>query len=96
MRPGDVITVNPLDRKVTVFGEVKRPGSYELLPGENTWELINIYANGYTARADGRVGIRRYEEGDLGMGTIQYLTQEELSATNYPLQNFDEIYVLSK
>jgi protein involved in polysaccharide export with SLBB domain len=96
MRPGDIITVNHLDRKVTVYGEVERPGAYELLPGENIRKLIHDYANGYTGRADtGSVGIRRYQEGNQGMGNIIYLTQEEINA-NYPLQNFDEIYVLSK
>ncbi|GHV71902.1 hypothetical protein AGMMS49928_26040 [Spirochaetia bacterium] len=96
MRPGDVITINHLDRKVTIFGEIERPGAYELLPGEQMQELIHNYANGYTARADtGKVGLRRYEEGGLGLGNIVYLTQEEINA-NHPLQNFDMIYVLSK
>ncbi|GHT94960.1 hypothetical protein FACS1894141_2670 [Spirochaetia bacterium] len=96
LRPGDIITVSHLDRKVTIHGEVEQPGSYELLSGENIQELIRTYANGYTARADtGRVGLRRYEEGGLGLGNIIYLTQEEINA-NHPLQNFDVIYVLSK
>jgi protein involved in polysaccharide export with SLBB domain len=96
LRPGDVITVKLLDRKISVFGEVKRPGSYELLPGETVRDLIVNYADGYTSRADtDRVGVRRYEEGNQGMGNISYLTQEEINA-DYPLHNFDEIYVLSK
>jgi hypothetical protein len=58
--------------------------------------LIRDYAQGYTARADtSRTGLRRYEDGNQGMGNILYLTREEVNA-NYPLQNFDEIYVLSK
>jgi protein involved in polysaccharide export with SLBB domain len=96
MRPGDVITVNHLDRKVSIHGEVERPGAYELLPGENIRELIRDYANGYTARADAaKVGLRRYEEGGLGLGNIIYLTPEEINA-NHPLHNFDVVYVLSK
>ncbi|GHV25554.1 hypothetical protein AGMMS4952_03600 [Spirochaetia bacterium] len=96
LRPGDIITVSHLDRKISIHGEVERPGSYELLPGENIKDLIVNYANGYTARADiGGVGIRRYEEGNLGMGNIIYLNQEEINA-NYSLQNFDEVFVTSK
>jgi protein involved in polysaccharide export with SLBB domain len=96
LRPGDIITVKHLDRKVTIHGEVEQPGSYELLSGENIQELIRNYANNYTARANtGRVGLRRYEEGGLGLGNIIYLTREEINA-NHPLRNFDVIYVLSK
>ena len=58
--------------------------------------MIHDYANGYTARADtARVGLRRYDEGGLGLGNIIYLTPEEINDT-YPLQNFDMVYVLSK
>jgi protein involved in polysaccharide export with SLBB domain len=46
LRPGDVITVSHIDRKVSVYGEVERPGTYELLPGEHIRELIGNYANG--------------------------------------------------
>ncbi|GHV73926.1 hypothetical protein AGMMS49940_12280 [Spirochaetia bacterium] len=96
LRPGDVITVNHLDRIVSVFGEVERPDSYELLPGENLRELIRDYAHGYTSRADtGRIGLTRYAENNEDTGDTIYLTQEEINA-NYPLQHFDAVYVPSK
>ncbi|GHV71900.1 hypothetical protein AGMMS49928_26030 [Spirochaetia bacterium] len=93
LRPGDVITVKPLDRKVSVYGEVKRPGSYELLPGENIQELISFYANGYTPGAD-TSGIELTRHGEDKLDII-YLTQKEINA-NYPLQDTDSIYVLTK
>ena len=34
LRPGDVITINKFDRKVSISGAVKRGGSYELKDGE--------------------------------------------------------------
>jgi protein involved in polysaccharide export with SLBB domain len=93
LRPGDVITVNPLDRRVYVYGQVKRPGSYELLPGEHIQELIRNYANGYTSGADtSEIELTRH--GEDKRETI-YLTQEEINA-NYPLKDADAVYVLIK
>jgi protein involved in polysaccharide export with SLBB domain len=93
LRPGDVITVSHIDRKVSVYGEVERPGLYELLPGEDIRELIHNYANGYTSWGDtGRVELTR-GAGNTGGGveTI-YLTREDISA-NYPLRHSDMINV---
>ncbi|GHV04107.1 hypothetical protein FACS189485_08780 [Spirochaetia bacterium] len=96
LRPGDVITVNHLDRKVSVFGEVERPDTYELLPGENIQELIRNYANGYTVKADtGRVKLTRSVDDDQGTMETIYLTPEEIKA-NYPLRHFDAIYIPPK
>jgi protein involved in polysaccharide export with SLBB domain len=96
LRPGDIITVGQLNRKVSVYGEVKRPGSYELLPGEHIRELIGNYADGFTSRAEtGRVELTRYVENSQDIGDMIYLTQEDINA-NFPLQDFDAIYVLIK
>ncbi|GHV25558.1 hypothetical protein AGMMS4952_03610 [Spirochaetia bacterium] len=93
LRPGDVITVNPLDRKVSVFGQVKRPGTYELMPGENLRELIQNFANGYSSRGDpGRVELTRYIENNDGVAETIYLTREEINA-DYPLQDSDAVYI---
>ncbi|GHU68826.1 hypothetical protein FACS189450_00490 [Spirochaetia bacterium] len=93
LRPGDIITVSHIDRKVSVYGEVERPGLYELLPGEHIRELIQDYANGYTSWGDtDRVEIIR-GMGNTGGGveTI-YLTQEEVDA-NYPLLTSDMVNI---
>jgi protein involved in polysaccharide export with SLBB domain len=93
LRPGDVITIKLLDRKVFVFGEVKRPGFYELLPGENIQELLHNYANGYTSRADtGKIELIRDTGNDHGMSDTLHLTQEEINA-NFPLWHSDVIYI---
>lgn len=61
---GDQIVVNRLDRKVQINGEVERPGSYELLPGEQLPELIEEYGSGFTKRADpGRIKVQTCPEG---------------------------------
>ncbi|GHV24489.1 hypothetical protein AGMMS4952_00170 [Spirochaetia bacterium] len=93
LRPGDIIILKHIDRKISVYGHVERPGSYELLPDENIRELIQIYAGGYTSRANiGRVELNRYVENNEGVAEIIYLTQDEIN-DNYPLQHADAVYV---
>jgi protein involved in polysaccharide export with SLBB domain len=96
LRPGDIITLSHLDRKVSVYGHVERPGSYELLSGENIRDLIVRYANGYTSRADtDRVELTRFVENNEAVGDTIYLTREEINA-NYSLQHADAVYVPPK
>ncbi len=64
LRPGDRIELRKADRIVTVEGEVRRPGRYQLQPGEHLKELIERYADGATAQAD------------LGMTRIVRITEE--------------------
>ncbi len=52
LRPGDEIRLSSLKNLVTIQGEVKRPGTYQLLPGEGLKELIQIYADGFTEKAN--------------------------------------------
>lgn len=52
LRSGDIVTFGKYAREVRIAGEVRRPGTYQLLSGESISELINQYADGYTARAD--------------------------------------------
>jgi protein involved in polysaccharide export with SLBB domain len=52
VRPGDRISVPYTDRRVTIQGEVRRPGRYDLLPSENFGDLLNRLAGGATAEAD--------------------------------------------
>jgi protein involved in polysaccharide export with SLBB domain len=96
LRPGDIITISHLDRKVSIYGHVERPGSYELLTGENIRDLIFTYANGYTSRADtDRVEITRFVENNEAVGDTIYLTQAQINA-NYVLQHADAVYIPPK
>jgi protein involved in polysaccharide export with SLBB domain len=51
IRPGDRIHVPAAGRRVTVAGEVFRPGEYELLPGEDLPVAVEYYAGGFTPEA---------------------------------------------
>ena len=58
IRPGDRITVNRAQRKVSIDGAVERPGTYELLEGEHLKELIEVYASGLTFKITQMAGER--------------------------------------
>ena len=63
LQPGDRITVPAAGLQVTLAGQVRFPGQYEMLPGE-TLEHLLAYAGGLLpeARADA-VELVRFEEG---------------------------------
>lgn len=51
LRPGDRILVSPYDREVRVSGQVRKPGAYHLLPGEDLCDVLERYGGGVTAGA---------------------------------------------
>ena len=96
VRPGDVITLSKIRRKVTITGEVERPGIYELMKGENLNELIDYYGGGLTELADtSRMELVRNRENMDAGGEKLYLNQEALD-NNFTLLNGDIITVAGK
>lgn len=91
---GDTIIVKELDRKVVLEGEIRRPGSYQLLQGENLESLIQQYGMGFTEKADKtRIEIYRF------LGDKETVPAEKISI-NYkngdvPLQNRDRVVIKS-
>ncbi|GHT57057.1 hypothetical protein FACS1894109_08080 [Spirochaetia bacterium] len=60
IKPGDRVTILPADRRVQITGQVFRPGTYELLPGEELESLVEHYADGFTLNANpGRIILSR-------------------------------------
>jgi len=95
LRPGDVITFNRVKRVVTITGSVERPGTYQLLDGENITELINNYGNGFTADADRtRIEMIRLANNKEIAGVKLFLAASDLEA-NFPLENLDSITIPS-
>ena len=93
LRPGDIITLVPFDRNVTISGAVKRPGTYELLPEENLKDLIEIYGNGLTPLADtSRIQITKLLGKDQKSSEEIYLGFVD---ENYKLDCYDKIYISS-
>ena len=96
VRPDDVITVKKLDRKVSISGAVKRPGTYDLLEGENLESLINLYGDGLRPLADTtRVELRRPLSNLNSSGELIYLKQEQLNSNEFLLTCYDSIHIPS-
>jgi len=51
VKPGDTVVIREAERAVEIIGEVKRPGMYQILSGEQLKDLVEIYGNGLTAGA---------------------------------------------
>jgi protein involved in polysaccharide export with SLBB domain len=93
LRPGDTITLNQAGRAVTISGAIKRPGTYQLLEGENLRELINLYGSGFTDLADRtRIEVDRFVNGESVTGSKIFLTNKDF-LENFALQNYDTIVV---
>ena len=99
VRPGDEIIVQRMDRKVTIVGEVERPGTYELLPGENLKELVEKYGNGLTEFADlSRIEVFRVKSENSVSGQMMYLNAQDLEdevLTTFDVQCYDSVTVMS-
>ncbi|WP_198018764.1 SLBB domain-containing protein [Asinibacterium sp. OR53] len=50
LKEGDVINIPVYKKRVTITGQIKRPGTYEMLENENTMRLIEC-AGGFTEQA---------------------------------------------
>jgi polysaccharide biosynthesis/export protein len=52
MRPGDVVVLSRAERTVEVAGEIRFPGKYQLLPGDQLPALLELYGAGLTNNSD--------------------------------------------
>ncbi len=96
VRPGDVITLSKIRRKVTIAGAIERPGTYELMKGENIKELIDYYGGGLTELADtNRMELVRNRDNMDAGGEKLYINQKEIDK-NYELLNGDVITIATK
>jgi protein involved in polysaccharide export with SLBB domain len=90
LQPGDTIFIPPVDRRVTVKGEVLRPAIYELLPGERLRDALN-FAGG--ARPSGVTQIVSFETVEPGVG--RRLMDVNLAVDNPPVHDGDTIEIRS-
>ena len=93
VRPGDTIWYERLDRRVSISGAVERPGTYELLPGENLTDLVDYYAGGFDTLADtSNITLSRSISSVAKSGDVQYLSYFDYEM-NRILVNKDSVYV---
>lgn len=89
LQPGDRITVPPAEIQVTLAGQVRFPGQYELLPGETLAHLL-AFAGGLLPEAQaGSVELVRFEAG----GSQSVATLDARTQANSVLANGDRIRV---
>jgi len=95
LRPGDVVTVGRVERRVTIQGSVKRPGVYELLEGEQLRSLIDLYADGADYMADlSRIEVTRFTGASDVSGEKLYIGTSEYG-NDYELKCYDIVRVSS-
>lgn len=93
LRPGDVVTVQRLSRRVTIAGAVERPGTYELLEGENLKDLVEKYASNVTPVADtSRIELIRYVNSSFIEGEKLFLSKNDIES-NISLEHLDSITI---
>lgn len=74
LRPGDRIIVSRYERQVELSGQVRKPGTYQLLPGENLADLIDAYGEGLTVNGDPReVRITRFKVGEQELSRVEFV-----------------------
>jgi protein involved in polysaccharide export with SLBB domain len=67
LRPQDTVVFGRYERSVSLAGEVRRPGTYQLLPGEGLKELIEVYGDGFGEHANlHRLTLVRYAPDSSG------------------------------
>jgi polysaccharide export outer membrane protein len=97
LKPGDTVSVKKEQKRVSLLGQVKRPGRYQLLKGEGLDELILRYGDGFTPLADpGRTRIVRYESAQGEKSETIYLDAQAQPLPEIELRTFDEVYVPDK
>jgi protein involved in polysaccharide export with SLBB domain len=93
LRP--IVTIDRIERRITLEGAVRRPGTYELLPDEHLRDLVEVYGDGLSPAADSsRIEILRYVHSNFTAGEKISIGQEELD-NNYPLENYDTVFIYS-
>lgn len=93
LRPNDVITISRFQRIAMINGTVERPGTYELLEGENLKDLVEVYGGGLAPRADTtRIEVTHINTETEKTGGKTYVSQSDIDE-NYKIESYDAIYI---
>ncbi len=94
VKPGDTVSIQPADRIVELTGEVRRPGKYQLFPGEQLKELVESYGGGLTINAEAtHARIDRIATEKVG---TSYVNLKDASSKKEILRDGDSIHVYGK
>lgn len=98
LKPNDVITVRAYDRAVTVIGEVRRAGKYQLKEEDTLHDLIYVYGDGYSKIAEtSKIELQRRVDGtDIYSEDTIYIDGTKDDLKSFKLADFDIISIPSK
>ncbi len=91
VKPGDTITLHEPVKSVRLEGEVRRPGTYELLDAEGLRDLLEVFGGGLTNQADVK-RIRIDRSASIG-GKTEYVSLPEGYTSGLLLGDGDTILV---
>lgn len=98
LRPNDVITLRPYEKKISIQGEVKRPGTYELINGDSLYDVINIYGDGFNKNAvKTEIQIKRFTDidGEYSDSTL-FVNGETQELKNIKLHDGDQVTIKNR
>lgn len=92
VRAGDVVTILPATKIVTLAGEIGRPGVYQPLTGERLSTIVERYGNGILPSGDAAaVLVRRYGSSASQAIDVIRVSSDELAS--FEIRDMDTIYV---
>lgn len=92
--PGDVVLINPVKSLVSLEGEVNRPAVYEVKPGEDFADLIEM-AGGFSANAvKDKVAVKRIADNQLR--DVLTLNLDQAKGLNRRLVSGDDVMVAKR
>ena len=94
LQSGDTVIVSRRQRGVSLQGAAVRPGEYQLLPGENLVELIEVYGQGFDERANpGDIEIVSYLQDANRPAELQTISADWESIPDRDLRDGDEVRI---
>lgn len=95
LRPFDTITFEKNMRTIELSGEVRRPGRYQLLQGEELGDLIDSYGDGLNEMSlPGHITVARVSPRDPK--ATDFFNLDGDSSAHFHLENLDTVYIFSK
>jgi len=89
------VPVERIERTITIYGAVRRPGTFELMQHENLRTLVEVYGDGLTPLADlGRITLTRFVGSEEISGDIILLSGEDIVG-DFSLEHMDIVSIPS-
>ncbi len=93
VRPGDTVILHQAERTVELRGEVEQPGRYELVGSETLKDLVEVFGEGFTKKAD-LERLRIIRSSSAG-GRVDYVSYPKSLEPGFQLNDGDTVIVES-